>query len=171
MRQVVAACNALELDDPSPSEEDIRKAYRRLSLAHHPDKNTDAPEEAAQRFQVLTRARDILTDRAGLQRHEATERDAYDPSAGVKGVAGDEQQGMMSAPVAGQASKGWGPCPACGGLKRHVGARACPIYGKWFDTERRVKQAKQGDSQAATSDATASVSGAAAGIPRRASVI
>eukprot|EP00889_Picochlorum_renovo_P004923 jgi/Picre1/31953/NNA_007301.t1 len=46
---------------PSTSESDIKKAYRRLALQKHPDKNPDNPD-AAQEFSRIQKAYDILCD-------------------------------------------------------------------------------------------------------------
>ncbi|XP_060938384.1 dnaJ homolog subfamily C member 5-like isoform X2 [Limanda limanda] len=43
------------------TQEDIKKAYRKLALRHHPDKNPDNPE-AAEKFKVINNANSILSD-------------------------------------------------------------------------------------------------------------
>ena len=46
----------------SASQAEIKKAWRRLSLLHHPDKNRRSVEEAKVRFQHLTEANDVLSE-------------------------------------------------------------------------------------------------------------
>ncbi|CAG0894787.1 unnamed protein product [Darwinula stevensoni] len=53
---------------PDATDEDIKKAYRRLALKYHPDKN-DSPE-AEERFKDLAEAYEVLSDK--------TERKDYD---------------------------------------------------------------------------------------------
>ncbi|KAM9355632.1 dnaJ (Hsp40) homolog, subfamily C, member 5 gamma b isoform 2-T2 [Pholidichthys leucotaenia] len=43
------------------SPEEIKRAYRKLALRHHPDKNPDNPE-AAERFKEINNANTILSD-------------------------------------------------------------------------------------------------------------
>mmetsp|Transcript_70369 Transcript_70369/g.228759 ORF Transcript_70369/g.228759 Transcript_70369/m.228759 type:complete len:935 (+) Transcript_70369:112-2916(+) len=45
----------------SAGPEDVRKAYRRLALQHHPDKNPERPEEAIKRFRIVKEAYEKLS--------------------------------------------------------------------------------------------------------------
>src|SRR2546430_1452460 len=61
----------------SATEDEIRKAYRRLALQHHPDRNKEA--DAAEKFKEVKEAYEILSDgekRAMYDRfgHAASER-------------------------------------------------------------------------------------------------
>jgi molecular chaperone DnaJ len=63
------------------SEADIKKAYRRLAMEHHPDR-TGGDKASEERFKEITEAYEVLRD--------ADKRAAYDRygAAGVKGGAG-----------------------------------------------------------------------------------
>jgi len=74
------------------SEEEIKKAYRKLAMKHHPDRNPDNPK-SEELFKVAKEAYEVLSD--------AGKRGAYD-QYGHAGV--DPQAGMG----AGAASAGFG---------------------------------------------------------------
>ncbi len=63
------------------SAEDIKKAYRKLAMKHHPDRNPDNPK-SEERFKEAKEAYEVLTD--------ASKRTAYDQygHAGVDAAAG-----------------------------------------------------------------------------------
>ncbi|OCH95395.1 DnaJ-domain-containing protein [Obba rivulosa] len=72
----------LELDR-SASEQDIRKAYKKLSRKYHPDKNKDA--DAEERFVEVAHAYEVLSD--------STKRQIYDRHGeeGLKAHEGGQQ--------------------------------------------------------------------------------
>lgn len=57
---VIAACMVESFDTNYAAA--IRRAYRRLSLVHHPDKNPQDRDGASKRFQRLAAAYEILSD-------------------------------------------------------------------------------------------------------------
>ncbi|XP_069933317.1 dnaJ homolog subfamily B member 6 isoform X6 [Oryctolagus cuniculus] len=61
------------------SPEDIKKAYRKLALKWHPDKNPDNKEEAERKFKQVAEAYEVLSD--------AQKRDIYD-KYGKEGLNG-----------------------------------------------------------------------------------
>jgi molecular chaperone DnaJ len=70
------------LDVPrTASDEEIKKAYRKLAMTYHPDRNNGS-KEAEERFKELTEAYDVLRD--------PQKRAAYDRygEAGLRGGAG-----------------------------------------------------------------------------------
>lgn len=54
--------------DPGASQEEIEKAYRRLSMELHPDHNPSP--DASEKFQAIKKAHDQLSDPAVKQRHD-----------------------------------------------------------------------------------------------------
>ncbi|KAI9829613.1 MAG: hypothetical protein M1826_005503 [Phylliscum demangeonii] len=52
--------NALSIK-PDASQDDIKKAYRKAALKHHPDKNKDNPN-ASEKFKEVSQAYEILSD-------------------------------------------------------------------------------------------------------------
>lgn len=57
--KVASAFQLLGLDVTAKQEE-VRRAYRRLALQHHPDKNPGLQEEAVKKFQQITHAYETL---------------------------------------------------------------------------------------------------------------
>ncbi|XP_016393058.1 dnaJ homolog subfamily C member 5-like isoform X3 [Sinocyclocheilus rhinocerous] len=77
--------------------EDIKRAYRKLALKYHPDKNPDNPE-AAEKFKEINNANSILT--------EETKRKIYD-EYGSMGLYVSEQFGEESVKYYFLMSKWW----------------------------------------------------------------
>ena len=48
---------------PNASEDDIKKAYKKLALQYHPDRNSENPEQAAEKFKEISNAYQILTNK------------------------------------------------------------------------------------------------------------
>jgi molecular chaperone DnaJ len=70
------------------SEEDIKKAYRKLAMKHHPDRNPDNPK-AEEQFKEAKEAYEILSDTAKRAAYDQYGHAGVDPSAGMgAGAAG-----------------------------------------------------------------------------------
>ena len=55
--------------DRTAPESDVKKAYRRLAMKYHPDRNPD-DDDAEERFKEATEAYQVLTDDAKRQRYD-----------------------------------------------------------------------------------------------------
>jgi molecular chaperone DnaJ len=67
----MADCYAVLGVERTASDDEIKKAYRKLAMAHHPDRNNGS-KEAEEKFKELTEAYDILRDpqkRAAFDRY------------------------------------------------------------------------------------------------------
>ncbi|KAI3653788.1 hypothetical protein MP228_001735 [Amoeboaphelidium protococcarum] len=78
--------------DKSANDADIKKAYRKLSLKHHPDRNLDNKEEAEKKFKEISEAYEVLSD--------SNKRAVYD-QFGEEGLKGGGAGGAASAGGAG----------------------------------------------------------------------
>ncbi|HEX6972082.1 MAG TPA: molecular chaperone DnaJ [Limnochordia bacterium] len=72
------------------SEEEIKKAYRKLARQYHPDVNKDDPQAEA-RFKEINEAYKVLSHPEARQRYDRYGHAAFDPSAA--GVGGGQAAG------------------------------------------------------------------------------
>ncbi len=70
---------------PTASENEIKKAYRKLSIKWHPDKNRDNKEEATRRFQEISEAYSILSDSEKRQQYDQIGMDILNNQSGGHG--------------------------------------------------------------------------------------
>jgi molecular chaperone DnaJ len=65
------------------SDEDLKKAYRRLAVKFHPDKNPDNRREAEERFKELAEAYQVLSDPARRGMYDRFGHAAFDQVGGA----------------------------------------------------------------------------------------
>jgi molecular chaperone DnaJ len=70
------------------SEADLKKAYRRQAMKHHPDRNTDNSEEAEAKFKEAKEAHEILSDANKRAAYDQYGHAGVDPSMGGRPGAG-----------------------------------------------------------------------------------
>ena len=71
--------------DASPEE--IKKAYRKLAMQYHPDRNPDN-KEAEQKFKEVNEAYGVLSDADKKAQYDQFGHSAFDGSAGYGGGGG-----------------------------------------------------------------------------------
>eukprot|EP00451_Oxyrrhis_marina_P009369 CAMPEP_0204329262 /NCGR_PEP_ID=MMETSP0469-20131031/14027_1 /ASSEMBLY_ACC=CAM_ASM_000384 /TAXON_ID=2969 /ORGANISM="Oxyrrhis marina" /LENGTH=415 /DNA_ID=CAMNT_0051311839 /DNA_START=1 /DNA_END=1245 /DNA_ORIENTATION=+ len=108
--------------DRKATPEEIKKAYRKLALSAHPDKNPDRREEATALFQLINEANAVLSDpqeRAWYDEHR------HQILSGGDGTKGDSESKVNLWEFFGTGCyKGFGPGPE----------GFYSVYGKVFET-------------------------------------
>jgi len=73
------------------SEEDIKKAYRKLAMKHHPDRNQgDQAKKSEEKFKEAKEAYEMLTDPHKRAAYDQFGHAGVDPNMGGRGGAGPE---------------------------------------------------------------------------------
>jgi DnaJ-class molecular chaperone len=72
------------------SEDDIRRAYKRLALRYHPDKqgqskNEEEKKEAENRFKMIAEAYEVLSDKDKRRVYDREGKDGLNRGAGSTG--------------------------------------------------------------------------------------
>ncbi|KAH8722516.1 hypothetical protein GQ44DRAFT_711917 [Phaeosphaeriaceae sp. PMI808] len=109
------------------TEQEIKKAYRKLAIIHHPDKNP-GDEHAAERFKEIQEAHETLSDSQKRHRYDSGE-DLIDPSDmfGGGGQPGFGGPGGIDPEILMQMFGGGGPRGGGGGFHFNTGGGGNPF--------------------------------------------
>ncbi|MEM9100975.1 MAG: molecular chaperone DnaJ [Pseudomonadota bacterium] len=66
----------------SASQDDIKKAYRKMAMKFHPDRNTDDPEKAEEQFKEVKEAYEVLSNSEKRAMYDQYGHAGVDPSMG-----------------------------------------------------------------------------------------
>jgi len=72
----------------SSTADEIKRAYRKLALQYHPDRNKEAG--ASEKFKEVTEAYEVLSDPSKKQKYDQFGHAAFDPSSGFSGFGGGQ---------------------------------------------------------------------------------
>lgn len=68
---------------------DIHKAYKKLALKHHPDKNPENKEQAEENFKKISEAYDVLRDPEKRKNYDEFGKDGPQQMGGTGGMSGN----------------------------------------------------------------------------------
>ncbi|MCK5888801.1 MAG: molecular chaperone DnaJ [Methylococcales bacterium] len=75
--------------EKNASDAEIKKAYRRMAMKFHPDRNTDAPKKAEEKFKSIKEAYEVLSDSSKRSAYDQFGHAGVDQSAGGGHPGGD----------------------------------------------------------------------------------
>ncbi len=104
------------------SEADLKKAYRRLAMKHHPDRNTGNSEGAEEKFKEAKEAHEMLSDANKRAAYDQYGHAGVDPSAGGRSGAGAGGFEDVFGDVFGDIFGGGGGGGRRGGQRAHRGS-------------------------------------------------
>lgn len=75
------------------SDDEIKKAFRKMARKYHPDVNRDNPKEAEEKFKEVNEAYEVLSNAERRAQYDQFGHAAFDGSAGAGGAGGFGGQG------------------------------------------------------------------------------
>ncbi len=123
------------------SDDEIKKAYRKLAMKYHPDRNPDS-KEAEDKFKEVKHAYEVLSDEQKRAAYDRFGHAGVDPSAAGAGAGGaqfaDAFGDIFGEIFGGGRSRGSGPQVYRGADLRYGMEITLEQAAKGFDTEIRV---------------------------------
>ena len=107
--------NILELPETASIDE-IKKAYRRLSMVYHPDKNINNPDATA-KFQRINEAYETLGDDEKREEYDMTRNNPFLKGGSNMDVPMDDIINMMFGGMGGMQMGGFPGMPGMGGMQ------------------------------------------------------
>jgi len=104
------------------TEKEIKKAFKRLAMKHHPDRNQDNQEAAEARFKEAKEAYDVLSDGQKRAAYDQFGHAGVDQSAGMGGGHGGGSFSDVFGDVFGDIFGGGGGARGQGGQRVYRGA-------------------------------------------------
>lgn len=130
--------------DRSADEKEIKKAFRKLAMKYHPDRNPDNPE-AEEKLKEATRAYETLSDAEKRAAYDRMGHDAYEQGMGAGGFGGFDGGNFndIFSDLFGQAFGGSGGFGGFGGGGRRASRGADLLYNISLTLEEAVKGCKK----------------------------
>ena len=120
------------------SEQEIKKAYKRLAMKYHPDRNPD-DKQAESKFKELSEAYEVLSDKQKRATYDQFGHEGLNAAGGTSGFNANQFSDVFGDIF----SDFFGGAPGGGGRGRRSAARAGADMG--YDLSITLEQAYNGD--------------------------
>ena len=121
------------------SEDEIKKAFRKLARKYHPDVNRDDPKTAEAKFKEINEAYEVLSNQENRAKYDQFGHAAFDGAAGASGFGGGGINDIFDMFFGGGGFGGFG-----GGARRQGPERGADLR---YDMEITLEQAAAGVAQ------------------------
>ena len=125
--------------DSDVSQEEIKRAFRRLALRYHPDRNPDDQKQAEERFKEINEAYEVLGDSSKRQRYDfliagrGQRRVFIEKDLFGRGYSNRDIEELIKELAAFDIAFGDGRAGKHGGCRRGRGRRCQRFSGEWPD--------------------------------------
>ena len=123
----------------SASEDEIKKAFRKLARKYHPDVNRDDPKTAEAKFKEINEAYEVLSNQENRAKYDQFGHAAFDGAAGASGFGGGGMNDIFDMFFGGGGFGGFG-----GGARRQGPERGADLR---YDMDITLEQAAAGYAQ------------------------